>query len=39
MKDTGSYVDILHGKGDYVLKSLKDKSIKGKKLRIQKAKS
>ncbi|MEF9961388.1 MAG: DEAD/DEAH box helicase [Erysipelotrichaceae bacterium] len=39
IKDTGSYVDILHGKGDYVMKSLKDKSIKGKKLRIQKAKS
>ncbi|MBU3228562.1 DEAD/DEAH box helicase [Clostridium algidicarnis] len=32
-----SYVDILHGKGYLVLESLKDKTIKGKKVRVQRA--
>ena len=38
IQDHQSYVDILHGKGNIVLKALQKKTIKGKKLRIQKAK-
>ena len=32
-----SYVDILHGKGNLVLKSLEKKTIKGKNVRVQRA--
>ena len=38
VQDHQSYVDILNGKGALVLKALQKKTIKGKKLRIQKAK-
>lgn len=38
IKDNCSYVDILNGKGKYVIKALKDKTIKGKKLKVEIAK-
>lgn len=38
IKDNCSYVDILNGKGNHVLKVLKDKTIKGKKLKVEVAK-
>ncbi|MBE6066462.1 MAG: DEAD/DEAH box helicase [Clostridium lundense] len=37
VQDNFSYVDILQGKGKIVLKELQDKTIKGKKVRIQRA--
>lgn len=37
IQEIASYVDILHGKGSLVIKALQDKTIKGKKLRIEKA--
>ncbi len=38
VQDHQSYVDILNNKGMFVLKALQKKTIKGKKLKIQKAK-
>lgn len=38
VQDTQTYVDILHGKGSLVLKALSKGTIKGKVMRIQKAK-
>lgn len=38
IQDRQSYVDILHGKGKIVLKALQKKTIKGKQLKVQKAK-
>ncbi|WP_294402305.1 DEAD/DEAH box helicase [uncultured Clostridium sp.] len=37
VQDNGSYVDILNGKGKRVLDALKNLTIKGKKLRCEKA--
>lgn len=37
IQDMGSYVEILNGKGNKVLEALKNKTIKGKKLRVEKA--
>ena len=37
IEDNGSYVEILNGKGDVVLSVIKDMTIKGKKLRVEKA--
>ncbi|ACA54258.1 DEAD/DEAH box helicase [Clostridium botulinum] len=37
IQDNHSYVDILEGKGDIVLKASEDMKIKGKKVRIQRA--
>ena len=37
IQDNVTYVDILNGKGWTVIRGLKDKTIKGKKLRVQKA--
>ncbi|ENK1243605.1 DEAD/DEAH box helicase [Clostridium botulinum] len=37
IQDNHSYVDILEGKGNMVLKASEDMKIKGKKVRIQKA--
>lgn len=37
IQEIASYVDILHGKGNLVLKALQSKTIKGKKLRVEKA--
>ena len=39
VQDHQSYVDILHGKGNMVCAALQKKTIKGKKLKVQKAKS
>lgn len=39
IQDNGSYVEILNGKGKLVLDSLKEKTIKGKKLRVEIAKN
>ncbi len=36
VQDGFSYVDILNGKGDKVLKSFKEVTIKGKKLKYKK---
>jgi hypothetical protein len=36
--DNVSYVDILNGKGDKVLHALKNSKIKGKELKVQRAK-
>lgn len=36
--DAGTYVDILHGKGEIALKGLSERKIKGKTLRVEKAK-
>lgn len=38
VQDNQSYVDILNGKGSLVLKALQKKTIKGKKLKVQRAK-
>lgn len=38
VQDIASYVDILNGKGNIVLNALKDMTIKGKKLRVERAK-
>lgn len=38
VQDMVSYVDILNGKGNIVIEGLKQSTIKGKKLRIEKAK-
>ena len=38
INDTGSTVEILNNKGKKVLKKLKEKTIKGKKLRVEIAK-
>lgn len=38
IQDMGSYVEILNGKGNKVMEALKDSTIKGKKLRVEKAK-
>ena len=32
-----SYVDILNGKGNKVIEALKNSTIKGKKLKVEKA--
>lgn len=37
IQDTQSYVDILHGKGDMVLHALLKTTIKGKKMKVEKA--
>lgn len=37
IQDMGSYVEILNGKGNLVMTALKDSTIKGKKLRVEKA--
>lgn len=37
VQDTVSYIDILNGKGNKVIAGLKDATIKGKKLRVEKA--
>ncbi|MDS0527003.1 DEAD/DEAH box helicase [Clostridium sp. SHJSY1] len=37
IQDMGSYVEILNGKGNKVLISLQNMTIKGKKLRVEKA--
>lgn len=38
IRDMGSYVEILNGKGKLVLEELKDSTIKGKKLKVEIAK-
>ncbi len=38
VQDMVSYVDILNGKGNKVIEGLKESTIKGKKLRVEKAK-
>lgn len=38
VQDGFSYVDILNGKGNKILKTLKEVNIKGKKVKIQRAK-
>lgn len=38
VQDHQSYVDILHGKGLQVLHALRQKTIKGKKLKVERAK-
>ncbi|WP_294351211.1 DEAD/DEAH box helicase [uncultured Clostridium sp.] len=35
IQDNGSYVEILNGKGKMVLEALKNKTIKGKKLKVE----
>lgn len=37
IQDTYSYIDILNNKGNLVLKALENSTIKGKKVRVQKA--
>jgi ATP-dependent RNA helicase DeaD len=37
IQDTVTYIDILNGKGPMVLKAMKDKTIKGKVLKVHKA--
>lgn len=37
IEDQGTYIDILNGKGELVLKELKTRKIKGKTLRVEKA--
>lgn len=37
IQDMGSYVEILNGKGNIVLEALKNTTIKGKKLKVEKA--
>ena len=37
IQDSFSHVDIMNGKGDLVLKSLKNGTIKGKTIRVEKA--
>lgn len=38
IKDNTSYVEVLHGKGEMLLKEMKNKTIKGKSLKVEKAK-
>lgn len=38
IQDTETYIDILNGKGPYVLAEMKNKTVKGKKLKVHKAK-
>lgn len=38
VQDSVSYVDILHGKGKRVIEELKNMTIKGKKINVEKAK-
>jgi len=38
VQDNVSYVDILNGKGDTVLKALQKTTIKGKEVRVERAK-
>lgn len=38
VQDLVSYVDILNGKGNLVIKGLKESTIKGKKLKVERAK-
>ena len=38
VQDMGSYVEILNGKGNKVISALKEGTIKGKKLKVEKAK-
>lgn len=38
VQDTVSYIDILNGKGNKVIEGLKNSTIKGKKLRVERAK-
>lgn len=38
VQDIASYVDILNGKGTIVINALKEMTIKGKKLRVERAK-
>ena len=37
IEDQGTYIDILNGKGELVIKELKTRKIKGKTLRVEKA--
>ncbi|TWT06161.1 DEAD/DEAH box helicase [Planomicrobium sp. CPCC 101079] len=37
IQDTVTYIDILNGKGPMVLKAMKDKTVKGKSLKVHKA--
>ena len=39
VSDNVSYVDIMNGKGDLVLRELKNATIKGKSLKVEKAKN
>ncbi len=38
IQDTVTYIDILNGKGKLVLAEMKTKTVKGKKLKVHKAK-
>lgn len=38
IQDTVTYIDILNGKGPMVLKAMKEKTVKGKTLKVHKAK-
>ncbi len=38
IQDRETYIDILNGKGDLVLAEMKEKTVKGKKLKVHKAK-
>lgn len=38
IQDTETYIDILNGKGDLVLSEMKNKTVKGKRLKVHKAK-
>lgn len=38
IQDTVTFIDILNGKGPTVLKEMKNKTVKGKKLKVHKAK-
>lgn len=38
IQDTETYIDILNGKGNQVLSEMKTKTVKGKKLKVHKAK-
>ncbi|MGL4372954.1 MAG: DbpA RNA binding domain-containing protein [Turicibacter sp.] len=37
IQDNVTYIDILNGKGWIVVDGLKEKTIKGKKMKVQKA--
>ena len=37
IQENVSYVDILNGKGPYVLKEMRDTTVKGKQLKVHKA--
>ncbi|HLR10994.1 MAG TPA: DEAD/DEAH box helicase [Sporosarcina sp.] len=38
IQDTETYIDILNGKGPYVLAEMKNRTVKGKQLKVHKAK-